>query len=77
MNKKATTETSTTTATETVVRKNTTTIFVYWQDPDGEKGVSEFKSKPELDTWMSGTTVNVLKVIRGRERKIARKIVFQ
>lgn len=57
--------------------EHATTIFVYWQDKEGEKGITPFKTKPDLDTWLASTTVNVLMVIRGRERKVSRRIVFQ
>jgi len=73
---------STETKTETKTKrqmtgKNATTIFVYWQDAEGEKGIADFTSKPALDEWLRETNVTVLRVIRGRERKIARKIIFQ
>lgn len=57
--------------------EHTTTIFVFWQDQDGNRGISDFKTKPDLDTWMAGTNVDVIRVIRGRERKIIKKVIFQ
>lgn len=71
----AKTEATTTTEPGTYATK----IFVFYQDPanDNQKGLTEFSTKPELDTWLKQTNVTVLRVIRGREKTIATRVVFQ
>lgn len=55
-----------------------TTIWVFYEDrQEDDKGLVEFKSKPEFDQWLKTTSVNVLRVIRGREKKISTRVVFQ
>lgn len=56
-----------------------TQIFVFFADPvsDGERGMTSFASKADLDVWLKETNVQILRVIRGREKRISSRIVFQ
>lgn len=54
-----------------------TDIFVYYELSGGARGLADFESKAELDKWLeSNYEINVLRVFRGWEKQIKRKIVF-
>jgi len=55
-----------------------TKIYVFYSENEGDsKGLAEFATKADLDKWLKETNVTVLRVIRGREKKIATRVIFQ
>jgi len=65
-------------AKETAPGTYATKIYVFYSENEGDsKGLAEFATKADLDKWLKETNATVLRVIRGREKKIATRVIFQ
>lgn len=53
-------------------------IFVFYADQRGHCGLSDFDTKPEMDAWVEDNGIDVLRVVKGKEKKIKRssKVTF-
>lgn len=56
-----------------------TKIFVLYRERDtGAKDLTSFDFKSDLDKWLAGTNVEIIKIIRGFEKEIVTqtKVLF-
>jgi len=52
-------------------RNAATQLHVFYEDPaaNGERGMTAFNFKQDLDKWLAETNVTVIKIVRGVEKK--------
>lgn len=57
-------------------REHRTSLYVFFEDEDGERSMTAFVDKASFDKWLDETSCRVLNVIRGTEKKMKQRVVF-
>ena len=70
-------ETATVTTPTRAPRGQATKLFAFYEDPStGDRGLTSFDTKVDLDTWMAQKNCTLITLLRGRERAFKTKVIL-